>query len=89
MSKTLKFRDDKTFTIVQFTDSHWHNGEPLDRQTQELMEMVVDHTKPDLVALTGDILSGGNCVNPRESLRQVVSIFEERSMPWAFAIGNP
>jgi calcineurin-like phosphoesterase family protein len=88
MSKTLKFRDDKTFTIVQFTDTHWHNGEPPDGQTQELMEMVLDQVKPDLVALTGDILSGGNCIAPRESLRQVVTIFEERAIPWAFAIGN-
>jgi len=88
MSAKLKFRSDETFTIVQFTDVHWHNGEPLDRQTEELMEVVVDQVAPDMVALTGDVLSGGNCKDPRASLRQAVAVFEERKIPWAFAFGN-
>ncbi len=88
MSKALKFRDDKTFTIIQFTDIHWHNGEMLDRETQNLMTMALDHITPDLVTLTGDILSGGNCKDPRESLRQVVAVFEERRIPWAAVLGN-
>lgn len=82
------FRDDKTFTIVQFTDIHWHNGEAEDRQTQELMEMTIDNVDPDLVVLTGDTLSGGNCKDPRASLRQVADIFEERKVLWASAFGN-
>lgn len=84
----LRFRDDKTFTIVQFTDIHWHNGEPEDKNTQELMEMAVDQVRPDLVALTGDILSGGNCKDPRASLLQAVAVSEERKIPWAFTFGN-
>ena len=88
MSKELKFRDDKTFTIAQFTDIHWHNGEPEDRQTEKLMAMVVDRTSPDLVVLTGDILAGSRCQEPRESLRQAVAVFEERKLPWAAVFGN-
>jgi len=88
MTKPLVFRNDGTFTIVQFTDLHWHNGEPADRQTQELMEMVVDEVAPDLVALTGDTLAGGGCLEPRASLRQVVSPFEERGILWASVFGN-
>ena len=59
---------------MQFTDIHWHNGETLDRETQNLMTMALDHINPDLVTLTGDILSGSNCKDPRESLRQVVAV---------------
>ena len=88
MSGTLRFRDDKTFTIVQFTDIHWHNGEPIDKQTEALMAMIVDQVAPDLVALTGDILSGGNCKAPRASLNQAVAVFEERRIPWAAVFGN-
>ncbi len=88
MSVTLRFRDDKTFTIVQFTDVHWHNGEPIDGQTADLIAMIVDQVAPDLVALTGDTLSGGNCKDPRKSLNQAVTVFEERKIPWAMVFGN-
>lgn len=84
----LKFRDDGTFTIVQFTDIHWHNGEPEDLKSWALMEQVVEKEAPDLVALTGDILSGGGCKEPRESLWQVIEGFEARRLPWAAVFGN-
>ena len=88
MPTQLKFRADKTFTIVQFTDVHWHNGEPKDLQSRQLMEMVVEAEQPDLVALTGDILAGGGCQNARASLRQAVDPFEARQVPWAMVFGN-
>ena len=50
--------------------------------------MVVDQVAPDFVALTGDVLSGGNCKDPCASLRQAVGVFEERKIPWAIAFGN-
>ena len=84
----LKFRDDGTFTIVQFTDIHWHNGEPEDIKSRALMGLVVEKEAPDLVALTGDILSGSGCKDPRKSFRQVVEAFEERQVPWAAVFGN-
>ncbi|MBD3408560.1 MAG: metallophosphoesterase [Candidatus Lokiarchaeota archaeon] len=59
-----------------------------DRETQKLMEMTVEHVIPNLVILTGDILSGSNCNDPRESLRHVVSVFEERKIYWAAVFGN-
>jgi 3',5'-cyclic AMP phosphodiesterase CpdA len=88
MSIQLKFRDEQTFTIVQLTDVHWHNGEPEDLLSRRLMEMVVEKEKPDLVALTGDIVAGGGCKDARRSLQQVVEVFEERKIPWAMVFGN-
>ena len=60
MAHTLRFRDDGTFKIVQFTDMHWHNGDPDDLQTRALMERVLDAERPDLVLLTGDVFMGNN-----------------------------
>ena len=41
MTNTLHFREDGTFTIVQFTDLHVQNGEPEDEQTAALMILVL------------------------------------------------
>ncbi|MBM3213971.1 metallophosphoesterase [Candidatus Poribacteria bacterium] len=88
MRHPLRFREDGTFTIAQFTDTHWHNGEPADLRTRELIETVLDAEKPDLVALTGDNIAGGGCKDPAESMRQLVQAIEERRIPWAAVFGN-
>ena len=61
MNQALQFCDDGSFTIVQFTDLHWHDGTGLDVRTASLMEMVLDDERPDLVVLTGDVLEGSEC----------------------------
>ncbi|WP_152401070.1 metallophosphoesterase family protein [Paenibacillus cellulositrophicus] len=95
MSKSLSFRKDGTFTIVQFTDLHWMDGRPEDQRTREIMERVMDAEKPDLVVITGDVIytgpvSPGNkeCENPREAFRDAVAAVEERGIPWAVVFGN-
>ena len=84
----LRFRADGTFTVVQLTDLHWHNGEPEDLRTVELVGTVLDLEKPDLVVLTGDIVGGYDSRDPAEGLRRVVAPIEARGLPWAFAFGN-
>src|ERR1041384_7668106 len=69
MSHILRFRTDQTFTLVQFTDLHWKNGEPEDLKTRALMEQVLELEKPDLVLLTGDVIEGGSCADPARSWR--------------------
>ncbi len=88
MEQLLRFREDGTFTIVQFTDLHWQNGEPPDRQTAALMVQVLDGERPDFVVLTGDLIDGSNCRDPAASLRAVVAPILERSLPWAAVFGN-
>lgn len=88
MEKTLRFRENGKFTIVQFTDIHWHNGEAADRRTAALMEQITTAVQPDLVVLTGDILSGGGCQAASASMRQVVRIVEQWRVPWAAVFGN-
>ncbi|MDA1190810.1 MAG: metallophosphoesterase, partial [Candidatus Poribacteria bacterium] len=88
MPSPLRFRDDGAFRIVQFTDLHWSNGEDKDAQTRNLMADVLDADTPDLVALTGDVLSGGNCKDPSASWKQAVEVIEERGILWAAVFGN-
>ncbi|MYG06585.1 metallophosphoesterase, partial [Candidatus Poribacteria bacterium] len=49
MKNILKFRSDRRFKIVQFTDIHWHNGEPPDQQSAALMTQIAAVESPDLI----------------------------------------
>lgn len=84
----LCFRDDQTFTIVQFTDTHFQNAEPADELTRALMEKTLDLERPDLVMLTGDIIDGGNSLDSAASWRYAVEPIESRHIPWAAVFGN-
>jgi hypothetical protein len=84
----LRFRDDGTFTIVQFTDVHWHNGEPDDFRTRQVMETVLDLERPDLVVLTGDFVGGYDSRDPDQAMREVVVPMVSRGLPWAAVFGN-
>ena len=88
MKNILKFRSDQRFKIVQFTDIHWHNGEPADQQSAALMTQIAAAESPDLIVLTGDILAGGGCDDAADSLREVVKIVEGCGIPWAAVFGN-
>ena len=88
MEQGLRFREDGTFTIAQFTDLHWQNGDEKDRRTRALMDAVLEAERPDLVVFTGDVISGGECADPRRSLREAVDAAESRGLPWAAVFGN-
>jgi hypothetical protein len=84
----LRFRRDGTFLIVQLSDVHWHDGEPDDLRSRALIERVLDVERPDLVALTGDIVGGYASRDPAEALRQSVKPIVKRRVPWAMVFGN-
>jgi hypothetical protein len=84
----LRFRPDGTFTIVQFTDLHWRNGDATDARTQALMEEVLHAERPDLVALTGDIVSGNEAKDAGAAFGAVIAPIEARALPWAAVFGN-
>ena len=77
----LTFHSDRRFKIVQFTDIHWQNGEEPDQQSADLMVRIAKAESPDLIVLTGDILSGGGCDDAADSLREVVKIVEGCGTP--------
>lgn len=95
MSRSLAFREDGTFTIVQFTDLHWKDGQEEDQRTRALMEQVLDTERPDLAVFTGDVIYTGEvapgepeCESPEQAFREAVASVEERGIPWAFVFGN-
>lgn len=84
----LKFRADGTFTIVQATDLHLENLEPVDLKTLALLGQILDAERPDLVAFTGDFVSGYAAKKPLETATAVVEVAEQRKLPWAAVFGN-
>lgn len=95
MKRNLSFRQDGSFTIVQFTDLHWMDGRAEDQLTRELMERVLEAERPDLVILTGDLIYTGpmpegdiECGNPQQAFRDAVAAVEASGVPWAFVFGN-
>ena len=88
MKIELKFDENGSFKIVQFTDIHWHNGEDPDQKSAALMESIASAEAPNLIVLTGDILSGGGCDDAAKSLQQIVHLLEQCGIPWAAVFGN-
>ncbi|RAP74960.1 metallophosphoesterase family protein [Paenibacillus montanisoli] len=88
MNNKLHYREDGTFTIVQFTDLHWQNGEPDDVLTRLLMERVLEQASPDLVIFTGDVIYSNDCIDPKLSFRDAVRTVDMRGIPWAAVFGN-
>lgn len=88
MPPELRMRADDTFTIVQFTDTHFTNGAPEDEQTVALMTQVLEAEEPDFVIITGDVIDGGRCPDPAGAWRLAVSPILAKGLPWATVFGN-
>ncbi|MDO8898484.1 MAG: metallophosphoesterase [Bacteroidales bacterium] len=81
----LAFGPQKTFKIAQFTDIHWKNENAEEcENTIKMIRFVLETEKPDLVALTGDIVN-----DPAEAgWKAVMSVFTEAGIPFAVTLGN-
>jgi hypothetical protein len=91
----LNFREDGTFTIVQFTDMHIGNTDSdsakereKDRKTIALIEQVIELEKPDLIVHTGDLIWSHGILDPRKSFRRAISPAVNSNVPWAAVFGN-
>ncbi|MEC0090870.1 metallophosphoesterase family protein [Paenibacillus macquariensis] len=89
MSKKLRFRDDGTFKIVQFSDVEIIDGEiGYGSKTMETMERVVQDERPDLIVFAGDVIASGACKNHAQALCDAVSVAVGHGIPWAAVFGN-
>jgi hypothetical protein len=79
----LRFRPDGKFVIMQMTDLHW-NPERGD-QMWDVLRNAIKAVKPDLIMLTGDIVTGPDTRNGWE---KVTSVIVESGIPWAVTFGN-
>lgn len=85
----LRFKEDNTFKIVQFTDTHFYiNGKNSDEVLTN-MRFILETEKPDLAILTGDIVTGDG--NPYPSLKSwevITDLLIEYKTPYAITFGN-
>ena len=87
--KQLRFGDDGKFRILQFADIQ--DSAFLEYATYQFIKDSLEETKPDLVVLTGDNISGGG--SPTKGLAKIaiwrfMSIFEKAGVPVAMVFGN-
>ncbi|MDR0385769.1 MAG: metallophosphoesterase family protein [Prevotellaceae bacterium] len=73
------------FKIAQFTDIHYVASHPAAKESIKLIKEVLAAEKPDLVALTGDIVT----MKPSfEGWDDILNAVEEFEIPWAAVFGN-
>lgn len=82
---SFNFSGNGKLKIVQFTDIHWESGSYGHELTILSMEMILDKEKPDLVVLTGDIVTHGN---PFNGWREVTKPMVDRKIQWVTTLGN-
>lgn len=83
-AQTLRFRPNGEFKIVQFTDVHY-NGSRASQVALSVVDSVLQHERPDLVVLTGDIVWG----KPgRENLLNVLDRVSAYNVPFVYEFGN-
>lgn len=81
----LRFNQNGEFKIVQFTDTHIELSENKNLEVYATVEKVLAVEKPDLVVLTGDIVTEDD---PQEAYKKLAAIFEKIEIPWAIVFGN-
>lgn len=90
MADDLRFREDGTFTIVQFTDLHigGDRDNEEDLRTLALVRAVLAAEKPDLIVYTGDLISSYGVSDPSASFRRAIAPAVESGIPWTHVFGN-
>lgn len=81
----LHFRSDGTFKIVQFTDIHYKVGAEPSEKVPPFMGEILDSESPDLVVLTGDIVTSKPAA---EGWRSIIQPMVDRNIPWTVTLGN-
>lgn len=81
----LKFNENGKFKIAQFTDTHFNIGSEKSEVVLEMINEILDIEKPDLVILTGDIVTKEPVEN---GWKTIVEPMVSRRIPWAVTLGN-
>ncbi len=83
-AQDLRFNKAGEFKIVQFTDIHY-NGSAQSKVALSVVDSVLQHERPDLVVLTGDVLWG----KPgKENLLSVLGRISKYNVPFVYEFGN-
>lgn len=89
----MQLREDGSFTVLQFTDTHLVHARGRDARTLRMIEYHTARLQPDLVVITGDVIEGRAAqahllVDRRAALQGLVGIFARLEQPWVFLHGN-
>ncbi|MGM9803298.1 MAG: PA14 domain-containing protein [Muribaculaceae bacterium] len=85
-NKRMAFDSNKQFKIAQFTDIHWcDDSTTLCQRTLATMQAVINAERPDLILLTGDIVTDHPAVKGWES---IINFFHKQGIPYAVTMGN-
>ncbi|WP_219834160.1 metallophosphoesterase family protein [Paenibacillus sp. R14(2021)] len=86
----LKYRPDGTFHILQFTDMHVKDGFEIekDARTLALIEQIIAERKPDLIVLTGDVISSYDVEDQEGTFRRAIAGVVRSGIPFAVIYGN-
>lgn len=85
LSYTLK--KDGPFHILQITDLHLTHGWHYDEKTLAMVKDLTEFAKPDLIVMTGDVITDGEGFHP-DVMEHACREFDALGVPWAFVMGN-
>lgn len=89
MSISLKFREDRSFKIIQFTDLHLGGKQhEKDLRTFKLLNETIQDEKPDLVVFTGDQIWSEGVESPGDSYRFLLDEVSQWKIPFSVVFGN-
>lgn len=81
----LRFNQNDTFKILQFTDTHHNPSSPTSAQTLETMRIMIQKENPDFVVVTGDIVTA----DPADKgWHQIADVMVKAQTPWTVTFGN-
>ena len=81
----LRFNKNGELKILQFTDTHIELKEKKNLEVYLTVEKVMLAENPDLVVLTGDIVTEND---PQEAILKLINIFVKNKTPWVMVFGN-
>ena len=81
----LQFRDNGSFTIAQFTDTHFYIGGENAQEVLDNIDAVLKAEQVDLVILTGDIVTGKPTIRSWEVLTDLIISYK---VPYTVTFGN-
>ncbi len=87
-AKTLRFHEDGTFKIVQFTDPEFYEDSEAEREMEAMMLSILEAERPDLVVYTGDVIASAGHPDPAGAFCRACEIPERAGTPWAAVFGN-
>ncbi|WP_434574998.1 metallophosphoesterase [Riemerella anatipestifer] len=84
-TQKLKFNPNGEFKILQLTDIHSEPNSINDNKNFLLFQNLINKTQPDLVILTGDIVTASPSQKGWENF---CTFFSKQKLPWTIVLGN-